>query len=386
VILPGLMAAQALALSSAPLMVFVGGLIGASLHSDPSLATLPVAVMIIGMASGVWPAARLSALVGRRRLFTGAMILGALAAVAAGLAVQAGSFWGFTLASFAFGLVGAVVQQFRFLAMSLVPADQQASAASKLLLAGLVSAFIGPELATLADFWPELGYLASFLGLSGYMLAAALILFFVVPDQTQINSAGPDQPPRTWPQLLKQPDLVLAMSSAAVAYVVMAFVMTATPLSMTTLAGHSVAEAKWIIQAHIVAMFLPSLLTGRLVNRFGLYPVMRSGLLILLISLIAGYVDASLLHYGVALVALGLGWNFLFVTGTALLARCYTERDAAKVQGANDLLVFGTQAVGSLASGAVLLVFGWQSLLLIAGAGVIWLLAVILWHRQRMVS
>lgn len=382
----GLMVAQALALSSAPLMVFIGGLIGAQLHSDPSFATLPIAVMIIGMASAVWPATRLAGRFGRRPVFVGAMLLGVVSSLLAAFAVYQKSFWGFTASACLFGCVGAVIQQFRFFAMSLVPRDQQASAASKLLLAGLASAFIGPELSELANWFPNLGFAAAFIGLSVCMLLAGLTLVFVVPAKTLINIADTAAQPRSWAELLRQPDLILAMSAAAVAYVVMAFVMTATPLSMTTLAGHDVNDAKWIIQSHIIAMFLPSLFTGLLVSRFGTYRVMLAGLLLFVGSLVIGAYDQSLLHYWVSLVLLGVGWNILFVTGTALLAQCYRAEDAAKVQGANDMLVFGTQAIGSLGSGAVLLLFGWQALLLIASAGILWLALVMGWNYRSRVG
>ena len=164
--LAGLMVAQALALSSAPLMVFIGGLIGAQLHPDPSFSTLPIAAMIIGMASAVWPASRLAGRYGRRPIFVGAMLVGVVSSLLAAFAVYQFSFWGFTASAWLFGCVGAVIQQFRFLAMSFVPQDQQASAASKLLLAGLASAFIGPELSSLAEYFPALGFAAAFIGLS----------------------------------------------------------------------------------------------------------------------------------------------------------------------------------------------------------------------------
>lgn len=378
--LAGLMVAQALALSSAPLMVFIGGLIGAQLHPDPSFSTLPIAAMIIGMASAVWPASRLAGRYGRRPIFVGAMLVGVVSSLLAAFAVYQFSFWGFTASAWLFGCVGAVIQQFRFLAMSFVPQDQKASAASKLLLAGLASAFIGPELSSLAEYFPTLGFAAAFVGLSLCMLLAGVVLLFVVPVKTSVNTAIKEAEPRSWPELFRQPDLILAMSAAAVAYVVMSFVMTATPLSMTTLSGHNVGDAKWIIQNHIVAMFLPSLFTGRLVGYFGIHRVMLVGLLLFVCSLCIGAYDESLLHYLCSLILLGVGWNFLFVTGTALLAQCYQSGDAAKVQGMNDMLVFGTQAIGSLGSGAILLMFGWQALLLIAATGLVWLALVMSWN------
>ena len=338
------------------------------------------------MALAVYPAARLSARYGRRLLSVGAMLTGICGCLVAALSVQASSFWGFTLAALMFGAVGAVVQQFRFLAMSVVPPEQQAGAASKLLLAGLVSAFLGPQLSVLADYFPQWGMSAPFAGLAMCFLAAAVVLWCVIPVSTQISQSSGTGMARSWAQLFRQPDLPLAMSAAAVGYAVMSFVMTATPLSMTTIAGHDVADARWIIQSHIAAMFLPSLFTPLLVRLAGLYGMMWLGGLAFALSLVIGWHDVSLLHYWGCLVLLGIGWNFLFVSGTAMLARCYQTDDAAKVQGMNDLLVFGTQATGSLCSGAVLLLFGWPALLMISSAGLLWLLALLLWNQRRRVG
>ncbi len=379
------MAAQALALSSAPLIVLTGGLAGARLHPDPAFATLPVAAMIIGMASAVWPVARLANLLGRRRVFTGSMLLGVLAALLAALSLYSESFSGFVISTLLLGATGAAVQQFRFLAMEKVAVEERANVASKLLLAGLVSAFLGPELSRLSDLLPGLPDLVlPFIGLSVCMLVAGGILWWVIPLGRHLTTSELESGGRSWPELLQQPSLWLAMGSATIGYMVMAYVMTATPLSMTGVAQLDLAQARWVIQSHIVAMFLPSLFTGRLISRFGFHLIILLGLVFMLATQVMALAGILLLHYWVSLVLLGIGWNFLFVSGTALLGQCYQHAEAGRVQGLNDSLVFGSQAVASLGSGLMLLTVGWNGVILSTLPALGLLAVILLWNRMRL--
>ncbi|MAD45011.1 MAG: MFS transporter [Oceanospirillaceae bacterium] len=381
----GLMVAQALALSAAPLMVLLGGLIGRQLHPDPRFATLPVAAMICGAAVFAWPAAQLARYLGRRRLFVVAMLCGALFSLLASVSVSRAWFWGFTLSAFGIGAVGVVVQQFRFVAMASVSADQAPVVAARLLLAGLVSAFLGPELTRLNDWLPSLGGGAAFAALIICYLAAAGILLWLMPRSGQMDSRHHHEG-RRWSELLSQPALPLAMVSAACGYGVMAYIMTATPLSMTQGAGYDLSAAKWVIQSHIVAMFLPSLISGQLIRRLGHWRMIFTGMLIMLLCILIAWWDQTFVHYWLGLVLLGLGWNLLFVAGTALLSRCYQTEEAGRVEGINDLAVFACQALGALASGAVVLVLGWQGMLLTTLPALLLLLMMLLRTPRRGVS
>ena len=373
----GLMLAQALALSAAPLLVFSGGIVGSQLNPDPRLATLPVAALISGTALAAWPVARLAVLIGRRSLFLLAMLAGAVFSAGAGYAIYAGSFWLFTLFALGFGAVNAIVQQFRFVAIASVPADQSAVVAARLLLAGLLSAFLGPELVRLIDWYPQAGFAAAYSGLVVLYLLAAAVLFRVMPVQSAETSARHDSG-RSWTELLRQPALPLAMASAACGYGVMAYVMTATPLSMTQGMGYELEDAKWVIQSHIAAMYLPSLISGHLIRFAGHWKMVFAGLLVMLLCLLVAWWDQQLIHYWGGLVLLGLGWNLLFVAGTSMLAGCYRPEEAGRVQGMNDMLVFTAQAFGALASGAVVLLLGWQGLLLTTLPALVLLLIILL--------
>ncbi|KZZ41094.1 hypothetical protein A3759_02580 [Thalassolituus sp. HI0120] len=357
-----LMLTQALALSAAPLMVFAGGLIGKQLHTDPGFATLPIALMIVGTAITALPASRLAQRLGRRRLFLLAAGMGGISSLVAGFTIAVGSFWGFSLSALTLGGVIAVMQQSRFVAMDSVTADKKPVAAARLLLGGLVSAFLGPELTSLSALWPDYGFASAFWGLAVLFIAVLAVFYWVLPPlhlpQRQANNIG-----RPIAEIFSQPVLWLAVAAGVGGYGLMAFIMTATPLSMTTLDNHSVMEAKWVIQSHIAAMFLPSLISGQLVRYLGYHRMILLGVIVYAGTLLVSGFDQTLVHYWVGLILLGLGWNLMFVAGTALLPLTYRAEEASRVQGVNDMLVFTAQALGALASGTVLMYLGWQGLL-----------------------
>jgi len=359
------MLAQAFAMCAAPLVVFAGGLIGKQLASDSGFATLPVAAMVVGTALAVYPAAAIASKKGRKLVFLGAMVIGFVAALIAVFSLQIESFSGFVLAAILIGIVLACIQQFRFAAMESVQPDLMPVAASRLLLAGIIAAYLGPELVTLGQIINETTFIGAF-----YLLGACFIIAFLLIllgyRNIEIHVEEGEGEQRSVSELLSQPGILLAMGSASVGFAVMSFIMTATPISMHELNHYSLEETKWVIQRHIMAMFVPSLFSGWLVRKLGFIPMMWSGLAIYLICLIVAYWDQALIHYWSALVLLGLGWNLLFVSGTALLPQMYQANEAHRVQGLNDLMVFSAQAIASLASGVLLLLLGWQGLVWVA--------------------
>jgi len=359
------MLAQAFAMCAAPLVVFAGGLIGKQLAPDSSFATLPVAAMVLGTALAVYPAALIANKKGRKLVFLGAMILGAAAALVAVYSLQVKSFSGFVVAAMLIGVVLACMQQFRFAAMESVAPDLMPTAASRLLLAGIIAAYLGPELVTIGQALHEQTFAGAFYLLSGCFVMAFLLILLGYQN-IEIEHQKSETSQRSFGQILSHPGILLAMGSAAVGFAVMSFIMTATPISMHEMNHHSLEETKWVIQSHIMAMFVPSLFSGWLVRRLGFTPMMWAGLGIYCICLLIAYWDQSLLHYWGALVLLGLGWNLLFVAGTALLPQMYQANEAHRVQGLNDLVVFSAQAIASLGSGVLLLLLGWQGLMWVA--------------------
>ncbi len=357
------MFAQALLGSIGPVIVFVGGFIGLALAPTPVLATLPIACMIIGIALFMVPAVRVLAKIGRRNGFILAATYGLLNCLFAAYSIWLANFWIFCLAILNFGFMIAALQQFRFAAMESVEPEKAGEAISFMLVAGLIAAFIGPEVALSAKDWLDTEFIGAFLAMAVLFIPAILLLTFYVPINR--SSETVDGEVRPLPKIAKQPVFLVSLIGATVAFSVMSFIMTATPISMHVHQGFDMAATKWVIQSHIIAMYLPSFFTGKLITRFGAAKVMYSGLVAFASCLMIGFGDQSYLHYWWALVLLGVGWNFMFVSATALLPQSYAPQERFKVQGFNDLVMFSCQAIASLSAGIVIKTVGWQFMLLL---------------------
>lgn len=377
------MLAQAFAMCASPLVVFVGGLIGSQLASDTSYATLPLAAMVFGTALAVYPAASLASKVGRKAVFLSAMLLGIAASFLAVFSLQIDSFSGFVVAATLIGMVLACIQQFRFAAMESVTPELMPTAASRLLLAGIIAAYLGPELVTLGQSIHQQTFTGAFY-LLALCFAVAFLLIFIGYKNTEIAKGPENEVHRSVGEILSNPGILLAVGSAAVGYSVMSFIMTATPISMHEVNHYGLEETKWVIQSHILAMFVPSFFSGWLIRKLGFVTMMWAGLGVYALCLVIAYWDQALIHYWGALVLLGLGWNLLFVSGTALLPQMYHANEAHQVQGLNDLIIFSAQAIVSLGSGVLLLLLGWHGLLLVALPMILIQAALLLnWKRVR---
>ena len=188
---------------------------------------------------------------------------------------------------------------------------------------------------------------------------------------------------RSLKELAQQPNFVLAVMASAVSYALMSFIMTATPVSMHVMDGHSLHDTGIVIQWHIVGMFLPSLFVGKLIRTFGHRPIMVAGIVALIVCISISQVSQTFAGYWVSLVMLGVGWNFLFVSGTALLITCYKEAEKFRAQGFNELMVFGFQAMASLSAGWLISATSWKAINLMS-LPVLGLLLVVIWwnHNQ----
>lgn len=375
---------QAFAFCGPPLVVLVGGLIGAELAPSPGLATLPVALMVVGTAASTVPMPLLMRRLGRKPVFvTMALVAAGVALLAAGLLARA-SFWGFCFCVVLLGVANGAVQQYRFAAMESVSSGELGQAAARVLLGGLVAAVLGPQLAVWGEGISEAHFAGAFVLLAGlYLLAAVnLALWFREPPRAGVGYRVGGRP---WREILGQQVLWAAILSAAVGYAVMSFIMTATPLSMHVLMHHSLVDTKRVIQSHILAMYVPSLFSGWLAARIGLRRLIYLGLGAFAGCVVVGESGQGLLNYWFALVLLGVGWNFLFVGGTALLPRSYRAEERFRVQSLNESLVFGSQALAALSSGWAIEQLGWYRFLLIA-VPLMLLLAIVVraWRRQEM--
>ena len=362
-----LMLAQSFAMSATPIMVLLGGLIGAKIAPSNALATLPIAMMVVGVAVAVMPVSRMMRAFGRKKIFIGGALTAALAGLLGAYSTAIEHFWLFCISATLLGSAGAVVQQYRFAAMESVAPELGAKAASRVLLGGLVAAVLGPELAVAGSAWFDILYVGAFILLTAVSLLAAITLSFYresVALEASVLGEGVKRE-RRLRDILASHQIWVAVMGATIGYALMSFVMTATPLHMHHIEHHSLADTKWVIQSHIIAMYLPSLFSGYLVARLGVAKMMLLGLFAYLLTIIMALMGHELLNYWLALVLLGIGWNFLFVAGTALLPRCYLPHERFKVQAFNDSFVFSSQAIASLSAGWVIHSLGWQSLLLI---------------------
>ncbi|MDO7644820.1 MAG: MFS transporter [Reinekea forsetii] len=354
----------AMAISSA--IVLSSGFVGKALAPSPQWATLPISLMIVGLTIGAIPAALLMQRFGRKPVFLGAMLLSSLGSMLAAWAISHSQFAVFLLAITGIGSTLAVVQQFRFAAIEGASHPSLAGrAVSILMLGSVLAALIGTETVTLGQTLLPADYAGSYALLSvSTLIAFALLLFFKSdPEIAPAQSSATAVP---IPNILKRPTLMIAIAAACVGYSVMAFVMTATPLAMHEVHLHSLASTKWVIQSHIMAMYLPSLITGELIRRFGSLKIIYAGLLAFLLTTVVAFAGADVLHYWWALVLLGLGWNFLFIGGTTLLAQSYLAHEKFKIQAINDFSIFVLQATASLAAGAILFAQGWSAIIIIA--------------------
>ena len=360
VVLLGL--AQALS-TCAPLVVtLLGGIIGTRL-APQGWSTLPMSLMIVTLAAGAIPASLLMRRVGRRKGFAGASLLGATGALVVALALYRQSFVLFCVGTMLMGANGSFAMQYRFAAAESVPLHQISRAISGVLLGTVLAAWAGPELAAQARWLvADVEYAGSFLLLAGCLLMGTLVLLCIrEPGSREFSGSGEERPIST---LLRQPALIIAILAAAVGYGVMNLVMTATPISMHVLHGHSIEDTALVIQSHVMAMYLPSLVSGWLIVRLGIPVMMSAGVLLLGATVVAGLSGHHVHSYWLALVSLGVGWNFLFVSGTTLLTRQYHSSERFKVQATNDVMVFGSSALGSLLAGRIVYIMGWESLML----------------------
>ena len=353
--------AQPLVMCSAPIIVFIGGLLSSELTTNPSLATLPISLMILGVAAGSIPAAIIARSKGRKfAVFTGFSCL-FIASLFAITATKLALFELFAFASFLFGIGSSFTQQLRFAAIeSTDNEDDIPKILSILMLSGVFAAFLGPEIAVTAKEWltsPH-GYAGSFLLLAFFIgLAAVIMVFFEEPEIKETSNIGEA---RALSSIVKQPIFIISVCTATIGYALMSYLMTATPLSMHHIQGHSLVETKWVIQSHIAAMYIPSLLAPWLIKKVALKGLLKLGSIIYIAVALIAFSGQEVMHYWWALMLLGIGWNFLFLTGTSLLPQSYSPCERHKVQATNDFILFGFQAFASLMAGWVLFSGGWN--------------------------
>ena len=381
--------AQLIFTSGSVVVVTLGGIAGSALAPVPSLATLPMSLLVVGTAATTVPAALLMQRIGRAYGFATGAGIGLCGALLAAYALESASFVLFSLGVALLGTTLAFGAQFRFAAAESVAARQVSWAVSIILLGSVGGAFLGPELATRSPaFLSEQPFQGAFLGVAAlYVLAACLLLGIRnrAAEGASGRGAGSDDsgPPRPLREVSAQPMFAVAVFASVVGQGAMVFIMTATPISMHNVDGHTLAETARVIQAHVIAMYLPSLISAPLISRFGTARMMVAGVLAMGAAIAAGLSGHSVEHYWWALVLLGMGWNFLFVSGTTQLVMTYRPSERFRAQALNDFSVFGMSAFASLFAGALLHHFGWSVVLLTTVPSLAMMLAAIAWLKTR---
>jgi MFS family permease len=376
-----LAATQAFGMSTTSMMVLVSGLLATRIAPTPKLATLPTAMIVIGTATSMLWAPRLLQRWGRKRGsyvgFAAALFATALGGVAA---VQE-SFVFLMLAGYFMGVGVAFWQQLRFAALESVGDPRlYASALAAMMMGGLASAFLGPEIGAQGRDLFAQPFAGSFALLAGALVCGLIVFqFFREPARLVHADQHTARPLRA---IVRTPAFIIAAGTAAIGFGVMSFVMTATPINMREICGLELADTKRVIQGHIIAMYAPSLISGWLINRFGLNRMIGLGAILFGVVVIIGLAGQQLVHFWGSLLLLGVGWNLLFVGGTALLPASYAPAEQFKAQAANDLVVFGAQAVAALSAGWFLFSFGWNVMMIACLPFVLAALGLVLWKSR----
>jgi len=354
-----LAAVQAMVMSGSSLIMTTTALTGAILADKPSMATLPLAFQFVGMMCATIPASLFMGRVGRKFGFSVGLSIGIASALLATYAIFQGNFWLFVVGSFGLGINNSFAAFLRFAAAEVVNKEHRPTAISYVMAGGIVAAFLGPWLATQSKEWFEpVLFAGGFLAMAGLYIVAMFIVMGIRFRKETPNSEmhGPARPLL---EIVKQPAFITAGLSATMGYGVMILVMTATPLAMVA-CGLDFSDAAFVIQWHVLGMFLPSFFTGKLIQKFGVLNIILIGAVLNGICMAFALAGVDLMNFWFALVALGVGWNFMFIGGSSLLTQCYRETERAKVQALNDFLVFGTVAAASFSSGAIQNAMGWS--------------------------
>jgi len=360
-----LVVCQLISTSGSIVMVMLGGIIGSNLSTNQAFATLPLSMMVVAIAATTIPATMLMRKIGRRKGFALSSLSCIVALLTAIFALQQESFMLFILAAMLFGINMAFTQQYRYFAAESVAAKHVPRAISLVLAGSIGAAFVGKELATRGQYWIDGIQFAGSMIILAVMFAVQALLFFLMVPAREHDAVATTKTERSLGQIVCQPVYIVAVLGATAGFGLMTLVMTATPLSMHVNDGYSLEQTANVIQAHVLAMYVPSLVAGFLIERIGVTRLMFVGALGLLATSLVGLQGHTVLHYWWALVLLGVGWNFLYVGGTTMLTYSYSMAGRFRAQAVNEFLVFGMSATASLLAGTVMHFYGWGTLMLI---------------------
>jgi len=352
-----LAACQALAGGNNTVILATGGIVGGMLAPDGSLATLPISIYVVGLWFGTLPVGVLARRFGRRAALEAGTLCGILTGLFGYAAVTAGSFVVFCAATFFSGLYAAAHVSYRFAATDTASDAFRPRAISWVMIGGIAAGVIGPQVVIATkDLWPPYLFAATFLAQAALAALAGLALMLLrIPRPPRRPPEGERRP---LGEIARQPRFIVAVACGVASYAMMNMVMTAAPLAMV-MCNHTVGEATLGLQWHVLGMYVPSFVTGGLIQRFGADRIVGAGLALLVASAAVSHSGLSVAHFWTGLVLLGVGWNFGFIGATTMVTQCHRPNERTRVQSFNDFLVFGSMAVGSFSSGGLLHGYGW---------------------------
>jgi len=373
----GLLAAcQAMLFTNNATLIAINGLAGLALAPYAALATLPVTCWVLGGALGTMPASLHMKRVGRQRGLSWGTLWGVVGALIAAAAIWLQSFWLLCFATLVWGVYNAYGQYYRFAAADVSSPDFRSTAISLVLAGGLVGGLLGPALSRWTVDLAGPRFMGAYLALIAFALATMVLLRFIrIPDPTASERAATGRP---LAEIAAQPKFIVAVLSGAIGYGVMNFLMVSTPIAMRA-CGHPYGDAAFVVSWHVVGMFAPSFITGGLIRRMGVLPVMLAGVLLNFAAIGIALSGISVAQFWWSMVVLGVGWNFLYIGGTTLLTETYRPEERAKAQGANDQAIFIMMVVSSLTSGATVTTAGWERVNFMAVPMVAVVAAALLW-------
>jgi len=301
---------------------------------------------------------------------------GIVGALICASAIWAQSFWLLCFGTLVFGVYNAYGQYYRFAAADAASGDFKPVAISLVLAGGLVGGILGPTSSrwTIGLLSPK--FMAAYLVLIGFAVITMLLLRLIrIPTPSAAEQSAAGRPLR---EIAAQPKFIVAVLAGAIGYGVMNFLMTSTPIAMQV-CGHPYSDAAFVISSHIIGMFAPSFVTGPLIKRIGVLPVMFAGVLFNLAAIAVALSGIAVAQFWWALVLLGVGWNFLYIGGTTLLTETYRPEERARAQGTNEQAIFIMMAISSFTSGMTVTTAGWARvnlfalpLVAVVGVALVW--------------
>lgn len=378
-----LVAAQALLGSQMAISFILGGLAGQQLSPNPCFATLPISLIILGSMLTAPVMSTIMQKHGRRAGFFLGVIAAAIGATTSAYALWINSFGLFLVGAFLTGIYMSAQGFYRFAATDMASEEYTPKAISWVMAGGLLAAIIGPQLVKLTQDAFVVPFLGAYITIIAINVVGFFLFFFLdIPKPAAVSKDSPKG--RSLRELLREPQIVVAIISAMVAYSLMNLVMTSTPLAVVG-CGFETNQAADIVSAHVLAMYVPSFFTGFLIVRFGVEKIIATGLVILAGAGVVAMSGVEIENFYIALILLGIGWNFGFIGGTTMLAKAHTPAERGRIQGLNDFMVFGMVTVASLSSGGLMNCSGgtaqegWQAVnlamipfLMLAGGALIW--------------